>query len=155
MRFGWCQPIPAHAFARLTIMQSDPRCVHVLMLTLIYAPDGLYPPPFCSACRFLFSTDIIFFSPPSTPYDPRFLLGTACGTNRTDLVGFLDPLHGAFKNPLMWTDLTSPGYGTGPATSESSLTYRRTPPGQRLSAQPRQRGVPCSFLTFPRALHDV
>lgn len=37
----------AHAFARLKIMQSDPERVHVLMLTLIYAPDGLYLPPFC------------------------------------------------------------------------------------------------------------
>jgi hypothetical protein len=52
----------ADAFAGLTIMQSDPEHVHVLMLTLIYIPDGLYLPPFCGAYRF-FSTDIIFLFP--------------------------------------------------------------------------------------------
>jgi hypothetical protein len=45
-------------------MQSDLERVLVLMLTLIYVPDGLYLPPFCGACCFFFDGYHIF-SPPS------------------------------------------------------------------------------------------
>ena len=53
-----CASALVHVFARLTIMQSNPECVHVFILTLIYTPDRLYLPQFCGVFRFF---------PPSFP----------------------------------------------------------------------------------------
>ena len=74
----------------------------------------------------------------------------AFGTSGTDL----NPLHGAFEEVRLLTDAYRPCESQLQGWLPSS--YRRTPPGQFLSAQPRQRGVHDLFFFFlTRASHDV
>jgi hypothetical protein len=121
----------AHAFTRLTIMQSDPERVHVLMVTLIYAPDGL----FCGVCSF-FSDQFHLFSPPSIPFDP-FILGMGC---RTDRIGFSIPFMVRSKK-VDFSLMCTHKFRLRDNVIPHHIVALHLVIGQRLSAQPRQCGV--------------